>query len=212
MYDTWTCNVRKDFAHSAVCSRYAKSHTHSTLVSHVRRPTAGPLCLDVFNLPSDRVISPVNEQRNADVDDLRYERIPLLVWGMSFNLGQYESVPVLNNPVGQSRYCNFTESVHRSSRTTGPCSHPRCKGSSSWNPTATISGALGSRARKLDTCSVGASQSTKSCGSPRSACRFVLYEAICTRRRSSDIIIHSPGYKIRGNCGRRRRRCRVRLW
>ena len=64
--------------------------------------------------------------------------------------------------------------------------HPRCKGSNSWKPTATTSGALGPRVKNLDTWRVGDNQSTRSCGSPLTPCRFVLYDAIWTSRRSFD--------------------------
>ena len=54
-----------------------------------------------------------------------------------------------------------------------------------------MSGALRSRERNVETCKVGANQSTRSCGRPRSACRFVLYDAICTKRRFSLIASHT---------------------
>ena len=69
---------------------------------------------------------------------------------------------------------------------------PRCRGRSSWKPTATTSGARGSFARKLETWSVGDNQSTRSCGTPESPCRLVLYDAVCTRSRSLGIIFAFP--------------------
>ena len=65
----------------------------------------------------------------------------------------------------------------------------RCRGKSSWKPTATMSGARGSFARKLDTWSVGDSQSTRSCGTPESPCKLVLYDAVCTSSLSLDIAL-----------------------
>ena len=49
----------------------------------------------------------------------------------------------------------------------------------------------------METCSVGASQSTRSCGRPRSACKFVLYDAICTSTRSSTIVVASDNERKR---------------
>ncbi len=66
-------------------------------------------------------------------------------------------------------------------------SHPRWRGNNSWKPTATISGARGECVRNEDTCKVGYNQSTRSRCKPRSPCRFVLYEAICTSNLSPDI-------------------------
>ena len=81
-----TEHVRVDLPDATVVPWNAKAYAYRALVTHMCGPAAGPLRLHLNRFPPDAIVQPVYEKRDTDVHDLRNECVPLLVWGMLFDL------------------------------------------------------------------------------------------------------------------------------
>lgn len=104
-------HVRVDFSNATILVWDAEAHPDRALVAHVARSASRPLRLYVARLAPDSVIPAIDEERNADVDDLRYECVPLLVRRVVLYLREDERVPALDDRLGQARHYGPPRSV-----------------------------------------------------------------------------------------------------
>ena len=83
---------------------HAEAHAHGALVSHPRRATPRPRGLHIPHARAHLLVARIDEQRDADVDDLGDERVALLVRRVRLDLREDERVPAFYDASREAGY------------------------------------------------------------------------------------------------------------
>jgi hypothetical protein len=98
--------LRICFPNAAVHTLDAEADADGALVAHAaREAAAGPLRLDVDDARGEDVVAHVHEQRDADVRDLRDERVALAVRRVPLELGLDQLVAGREHLLSETGHC-----------------------------------------------------------------------------------------------------------